>query len=79
MNKRAQPTFWKKYEDYFGYGLLAAVVLFFVYANFTGDRRKPSQIPINEDTFMQQHNEELRNYTLKGSEFFEGLTIKDAQ
>lgn len=42
MNKRAQPSFYKKYEDHIGYALLGAIVLFFIYANFSGDRRKPS-------------------------------------
>lgn len=53
MKKRNQPSFYKRYEDYFGYGLLGVIVVFLLYANFTGDRRKLNQIPVNEDTFIQ--------------------------
>ena len=42
MKKRNRPSFWKRYEDHFGYALLALIVGFILYANFSGDRRKLS-------------------------------------
>jgi cathepsin B len=77
--KRAQKSFWKRYEDYIGYGLIGAVVLFIIYANFSGDRRSPSKIQVNEDVYIQAQNEENLPYNLKKNEFFEGTNMKSAQ
>ncbi len=79
IKKRTRKSFWARYEDYFAYGLLAFLVGFIIYANFSGDRRKPSQIPVNEDVFIQTINDDNLSFTLKPTEFFEGQSIKDAK
>lgn len=77
--KRAQKSFWKRYEDHFGYALIAGVVLFIMYANFSGDRRSPAKIQVNEDVYIQAQNEDNLLYTLKRNDFFEGTNMKTAQ
>lgn len=77
--KRAQKSFWVRYEDYFGYGLIAFVVLFIMYANFSGDRRSPAKIQVNEDVYIQAQNDDNLLYTLKKNDFFEGTNMKTAQ
>lgn len=68
-------SFWQKYQDYFAYGALGLVVLFIVISNFSGDRRKLSEIPVNEDEFILQHNDANLPFKLGRNEFFEGQTL----
>ncbi len=79
QKKRSGPSFWKKYEDYFGYGLILLVVGFIIMSSFTGDRRKLSSIPVNEDVYIQNHNESGQTYKLGVNEFFLGKTMKDVK
>ncbi len=78
-NKHNQKSFWTKYQDYFAYAGLGAVVLLILYFNFTGDRRKYSQIPINEEEYIITHNDGKHTYTLGRNEHFEGHTMADVK
>jgi len=50
---------------------------FLLYANFSGDRRKLSQIPVNEDVFITSINEDSSSFKAKVQPFFDTDTLKD--
>ena len=52
QSKMGGPTFWQKYEDPISYVILFLIIGFVLYMNYSGDRRKDHQIPINEDTLI---------------------------
>ena len=79
ISKRSQKSFWARYQDYIGYGALGAVVLFIVYLNFSGDKRKLEDILVNEDTHIQAHNDANREYTVKANNFFQGMSMAQAR
>ena len=75
LTRRQAKGFWETYKDYFAYGALAAVVLFILASNFSGDRRRLSEIPVNEEDFILAHNDANPPFKLGANEFFEGLTL----
>ena len=75
FEKRKQKTFWETYKDYFAYGALGAVVLFILVSNFSGDRRRLSEIPVNEEEFIIGHNDANPPFKLGTNEFFEGMNL----
>ena len=75
LARRQAKGFWETYKDYFAYGALAAVVLFILASNFSGDRRRLSEIPVNEEDFILAHNDANPPFKLGANEFFEGLTL----
>ena len=75
LAKRNQKGFWEKYKDYFAYGALGAVVLFILISNFTGDRRKLADIPVNEESYIIEHNDANPPFKLGANEFFQGHTL----
>ena len=79
VNKRNQKPFYKRYEDEIGYAIVGLIVVGVLYMNFTGDRRSLGDIMVHDESHIQAHNEAGRDYTLKENDFFEGLTLEDAQ
>ena len=79
ISKRSQKPFWVRYQDHIGYGVLGLVVVFIMYLNFSGDKRKLEDILVNEDTHIQAHNEAGREYTVKAQEFFQGMSMAQAK
>ena len=77
--KNKQKSFWKLYGDYFGYAGIALFFAALIYMNYSGDRRKLKDIPINEDTHIQSHNEYSDKYELQSNTYFEGLSLEDAR
>lgn len=75
LDKRRQKSFWEANKDYFAYGALGAVVLFILVSNFSGDRRRLSEIPINEEEHILAHNDANPPFQLGKNEFFEGMTL----
>ena len=71
-----QKSFWELYQDYFAYGALGLVVLFIFISSFSGDRRKLSEIPVNEEEFILSHNDLNKNFTVGKNSFFEGATLQ---
>lgn len=76
LEKRNAKSFWELYQDYFAYGALGLIVLFIFVSSFTGDRRKLSEIPVNEEEFIISHNDMNGNYTVGKNTFFEGATLQ---
>ena len=76
IEKRNQKSFWELYQDYFAYGALGLVVLFILVSSFSGDRRKLSEIPINEEDFISSHNDANKDFTVGKVAFFEGATLQ---
>lgn len=76
LSQRNQKTFWEKYQDYFAYGALGAVVLFILVSSFTGDRRKLSEIQVNEDEFIGSTNDAAKDFQVAKNPFFEGATLQ---
>lgn len=79
FQKKYEKGFWEKYKDYFAYGALGMVVLFILVSNFTGDRRKLSEIPVNEEEFIIAHNDVNPPFKLGKNEFFEGMTLANVK
>jgi len=79
LAKRNQKGFWEKYKDYFAYGALGAVVLFILISNFTGDRRKLSDIPVNEESLIIEHNDANPPFKLGPNDFFQGHTLANVK
>ena len=75
LERRNQKSFWEKYKDYFAYGALGAVVLFILFANFSGDRRRLSDIPVNEEAAVIAHNDANLPFKLGTNEHFTGHTL----
>lgn len=77
MVKKLNATpFWEKWGDPIGYAAIGAVVVALLVINYTGDRRRPSDIPVNEDIYIQAHNEDKgHGYKLEKNAFFEGLNL----
>ena len=76
LEKRNQKSFWELYQDYFAYGALGLVVLFIFISSFSGDRRKLSEIPVNDEEFIMSHNDLSKNFTVGKIPFFEGSTLQ---
>lgn len=76
LEKRNQKSFWELYQDYFAYGALGLVVLFIFISSFSGDRRKLSEIQVNEEEFIMSHNDLNKNFTVGKNSFFEGSTLQ---
>lgn len=76
LSQRNQKTFWEKYQDYFAYGALGAVVLFILVSSFTGDRRKLSEIQVNEEEFIGSTNDASKDFQVAKNPFFEGATLQ---
>jgi len=76
LEKRNEKSFWKLYQDYFAYGALGLVVLFILVSSFTGDRRKLSEIPVNEEEFITAQNDMNKGYTLGATPFWESATLQ---
>lgn len=74
--QRNQKSFWEKYQDYFAYGALGAVVLFILVSSFTGDRRKLSEIPINEEEYIGATNDANKDFAVAKNPFFEDATLQ---
>jgi len=50
-----------------------------MYLNYSGDRRNYSKVQVNEDTYIQEHNERTyHSFSLKQNDFFDGQTMKEA-
>lgn len=79
LSRRSQKSFWNRYQDHIGYAALGAIVLFVLYLNFSGDKRKLDDIVVNEDTHIQAHNESKRDYTVKMQSFFQGMSMAQAR
>jgi len=79
ISKRNQKSFWELYKDYFAYGALGAVVLFILISNFTGDRRKLADIPVNEENFIIQHNDANPPFKLGVNDHFQGNTLANVK
>ena len=79
LQKRNQKSFWEKNKDYFAYGALGAVVLFILISNFTGDRRKLADIPVNEEDFIIQHNDANPPFKLGANDHFQGHTLANVK
>lgn len=79
IDRRLTPGFWGRYGEYTGYALLAGIFLFVLISNFAGDRRKLSDISVNEEAFITSHNEGDSSYKLGRNSFFEGLTLAKAK
>lgn len=79
INRRLQPSFWGKYGEYTGYLLLGGIFVFILISNFAGDRRKLSDIPVNEESFITEHNDSESPFKLGSNAFFEGLTLAKAK
>jgi len=79
LQKRNQKSFWEKNKDYFAYGALGAVVLFVLVSNFTGDRRRLSDIPVNEEDLIIQHNDANPPFKLGVNDHFQGHTLANVK
>jgi hypothetical protein len=76
ITQRNQKTFWEKYQDYFAYGALGFIVLFILVSSFTGDRRKLSEIPVNEEEYIGAINDASKDFSVAKNPFFEGATLQ---
>jgi hypothetical protein len=76
LSQRNQKTFWEKYQDYFAYGALALVVLFILVSSFTGDRRRLSEIQVNEEEYLSATNDASKDFQVAKNPFFEGATLQ---
>lgn len=76
MDKRSQKSFWEKYQDYFAYGALGLVVLFILISSFSGDRRKLSEISVNEEEYIGATNDASKEFQVGKNSFFEGATLQ---
>lgn len=80
VQKLKATPFWEKWGDPIGYTVIGLVVVSLIVINYTGDRRRPSDIPVNEDVFIQAHNEDKgRGYKLEKTAFFEGLSLQSVR
>lgn len=78
VQKRNAKSFWETWGDPIGYATIGIIVAAIVFLNYTGDRRKLSDIQVNEDTFIQSHNESKDyKYSLGISEYFQGMNLQD--
>lgn len=76
LSQRNQKSFWETYQDYFAYGALGLVVLFILVSSFTGDRRKLSEIQVNEEEFIGTVNDSTKDFAAAKNPFFEGATLQ---
>lgn len=76
LTQRNQKTFWESYQDYFAYGALGLVVLFILVSSFTGDRRKLSEIQVNEEEFIGTTNDANKDFVVAKNPFFDGATLQ---
>lgn len=79
IEKRNQKTFWEKYQDYFAYGALGAVVLFILISSFSGDRRKLSEIQVNEEEYIGATNDATKDFQVGKNAFFDGMTLQNVK
>lgn len=79
LRRRGRLSLWARYAPYTAYVLLAVATLFILLNSFSGDRRKLSQIPVNDDVHFIRHNESQRPYALGRNSFFEGVTLDQAR
>ena len=79
LSRRSQKSFWNRYQDHIGYAALGAFVLFVIWLSYSGDKRKLTDIIVNEDTHIQAHNEAKRDYTVKMQSFFQGMNMAQAK
>lgn len=80
VKKRNATPFWEKWGDPIGYAAIGLFIVALVVINYTGDRRKLADIPVNEDTFIQAHNEDKgHGYKLEKNEFFQGASLHTAR
>ena len=79
LEKRNAKSFWELYQDYFAYGALGFVVLFILVSSFSGDRRKLSQIQVNEEDYINTHNDANKEFTIGKVAFFDGLTLQNVK
>lgn len=77
LSQRNEKTFWEKYQDYIAYGALGTVVLFILISSFTGDRRKLSEIQVNEDEFISSTNDANKDFVVAKNPFFDGSTLQN--
>lgn len=78
LNKRNAKSFWENWGDPIGYAAIGIIVVVIIVLNYTSDRRKLSDIPVNEDTFIQSHNENKHNkYIVGTNEYFQGMSLQD--
>ncbi len=76
IDKRSQKGFWEKYQDYFAYGALGLIVIFILISSFSGDRRKLSEISVNEDNYLGSTNDATKEFQVGKNPFFEGSTLQ---
>lgn len=79
LSRRSAKSFWARYQDHIGYAALGAVVVFVLYLNFSGDKRRLDDIIVNEDTHIQAHNESSKDYSVKMQSFFQGMSMAQAR
>lgn len=80
VKKRNVKPFWERWGDPIGYTAIALVVVGLVVLNYTGDRRHLHQILVNDDSFIQAHNEGTeRSYIVGANEHFQGMSLQEAQ
>lgn len=76
LTKRNEKGFWEKYQDYFAYGALGAIVLFILVSSFTGDRRKLSEIQVNEEDYIGTLNDASKDFSVAKNPFFESASLQ---
>lgn len=79
FKKRGELTLWQRYGPYTGYAVLGLLFLFVILSNFAGDRRKLSDIPVNEESFITAHNDLDSPFKLGKNKHFEGLNLAKAR
>ena len=79
LRKRGEPTFWNKWAEPIACGFIGFLFVSMIYYSWTGDKRKPKDIRVNDDTRINFVNNQDFGFTLGHVEFFEGRTLQDVQ
>ena len=79
LKKRNKKSLWDTYKDYIGYAVLGAVFLFILITNFTGDRRKLSEILVNDERYIIDVNDSNGSFEVAPNELFEGKTLANVK
>lgn len=77
LRKRAEPTFWNKWAEPMACGFIGFLFVSMIYYSWTGDRRKPKDVQVNDETRIEFVNNQKFGFQLGHVEFFEGRNLQD--
>lgn len=77
--KRGEPKFWNKWAEPIACGFIGFLFVSMVYYSWTGNKRKLSDIRVNDDTRINFMNNQDLGFVLGHVEYFEGRSLEDVQ